>query len=112
MLRSRAPTERNPGSWRCVVQIYKSTWLPAVIPGRITSSYQDPAEISDQHSPVLGSDDHLLLGSCSWRLVEYAECEFGRSAAVEFGHRQLKMNKRFLVVRAIGGCVKSVADAG
>ena len=56
--------------------------------------------------------DQFRLGSCSWRVVEYAECEFGRSAAVEFGHRQLKMNKRFLVVRAIGGCVKSVAEAG
>jgi hypothetical protein len=35
----------------------KSTWLSPVIPGRITSGCHDPAEISDQHHTVLGSDD-------------------------------------------------------
>jgi site-specific recombinase XerD len=45
-------------------------------------------------------------------LVEYAECEFGRSATVEFSHRQLKMNKLFLVIHVMGGWVKFGAEAG
>ena len=90
----------------------KSTWLPAVFPRRITSAVTTPPRYLISTASVLGSDDHFLQSRGGRRLVEYAECEFGRSAAIEFGHRQLKMNKRFLLVPAIGGCVKSVVEAG
>jgi hypothetical protein len=85
---------------RAPAKSIKSTWLPAVIPRRITTAVMTPPRYLISTASVLGSDDHFLQSRGGRRLVEYAECEFGRSAAVEFGHRQLN-KRRFCGLRRL-----------